>query len=261
MPLVPDEGVCLRIHDYSETSQIATIFTRGRGMVRVIAKGAHRLTKAGAGKFDGGLDLLDEATLLLTDKLDRDLNILAEWKIVEGRRELRTNLRGMYLGLYLAELLANFFEVNEPQVEMYERFRVTLDLLSSEAIEEAALSMVLEILKAAGFLPALTHCAACTMPMGGETSVFYSVRAGGAICRNCEMITADRVQIDRRLLGTLVVLHRATRDIAGLMRLPKLSRSQADAIHAVLMAHVEHTLGKQLRLRSFVIPKRGRVLR
>ena len=59
MPLVNDRCICLRKIEYSETSQILALFSRGHGLVRVIAKGAHRRTKAGASKFDGGVDLLD----------------------------------------------------------------------------------------------------------------------------------------------------------------------------------------------------------
>jgi DNA repair protein RecO (recombination protein O) len=261
MSMVSDEGVCLRIHEYSETSQIATIFTRGRGLVKVIAKGAHRMTKAGAGKFDGGLDLLDEAAMVVSDRLEANLLILAEWKVIQGRRELRGNLRGMYLGMYAAELLANLFEVHDPQAELYERFRWHLDQLCTEAREEATVLMVLEAIKSAGFLPSLTHCAACTMPMGGESAVYFSVRAGGAICRNCEMITADRVPIDRRLLGTLVVMMRAGRDDGSLLKLPRVPRGVADSVHALLMAHVEGTLGKVLRMRRYVLPSRSRALR
>ncbi len=59
MPLVSDRCICLRKLDYSETSQILMLMSRDYGIIRVIAKGAHRKTKAGASRFDGGIDLLD----------------------------------------------------------------------------------------------------------------------------------------------------------------------------------------------------------
>ena len=51
MPLQPDRCICLRKFEYSETSQILTLLGKDTGLVRVIAKGAHRKTKAGASKF------------------------------------------------------------------------------------------------------------------------------------------------------------------------------------------------------------------
>ena len=59
MPLVSDRCICLRKTEFSETSQILTLFSRTFGVVRLMAKGAHRRTKAGSSKFDGGIDFLD----------------------------------------------------------------------------------------------------------------------------------------------------------------------------------------------------------
>ena len=48
MALARDRCVCLRKVEYSETSQILLLFGRTHGRVQLIAKGAHRRTKAGA---------------------------------------------------------------------------------------------------------------------------------------------------------------------------------------------------------------------
>ena len=76
MALVSDRCVCLRKVAYSETSQILLLFARNHGLVRVIAKGAHRTTKAGASKFGGGIDLLDLADTV-TVAFDRPPGVFA----------------------------------------------------------------------------------------------------------------------------------------------------------------------------------------
>src|SRR5882724_8799453 len=110
MPLVRDRCICLRKIEYSETSQILTLFARDHGITRVIAKGAHRRTKAGASKFDGGLDLLDLGEAVFFHDVARDLPPLTEWGLREGHLALRQNLRGIYLGLYAAELVTRLIE-------------------------------------------------------------------------------------------------------------------------------------------------------
>src|SRR6476646_11253288 len=105
MPLVNDRCICLRKLQYSETSQILTLFARDHGITRVIAKGAHRRTKAGASKFDGGVDLLDVGDAVFTGDPGRDLGTLTEWSLRDGHRALRSSLRGLYLGIYAAELV------------------------------------------------------------------------------------------------------------------------------------------------------------
>src|SRR2546429_3723508 len=97
MPLARDRCVCLRKVEYSETSQILTLFGRQHGVMRVIAKGAHRTTKQGASKFGGGIDLLDIANAVFTLDLEKDLRTLTEWTLAEGNHHLRPNLRAIYL--------------------------------------------------------------------------------------------------------------------------------------------------------------------
>src|SRR5687768_2231699 len=110
MSLVQDRCICVRRVEYSETSQILTLFSRAHGMVKVIARGAHRRTKAGASKFDGGIDLLDVGDAVFTHYTDRDLCTLTEWTLREGHPELRRTLRGLYLGFYAAELVSFLIE-------------------------------------------------------------------------------------------------------------------------------------------------------
>src|SRR5215213_569910 len=86
MALARDRCVCLRKVEYSETSQILLLFGREHGLLRVIAKGAHRRTKAGSSKFDGGVDLLDVGDAVFTFDPARDLNTLTEWGLREGHR-------------------------------------------------------------------------------------------------------------------------------------------------------------------------------
>src|SRR5205809_5082145 len=105
MSLVSDPSLCLRKTEYSETSQILTLFSRAHGLLRVIAKGAKRTTKAGASKFGGGLDLLDVGEAVFTHAPERELATLTEWTLPDGHLELRRSLRSMYLALYAAELV------------------------------------------------------------------------------------------------------------------------------------------------------------
>src|SRR5687768_18449628 len=116
MSLVPDRCICLRKVEYSETSQILLLFARGHGLVRVIARGAHRVTKAGASKFGGGIDLLDVGEAVFTDRPERDLATLTEWHLREGHLELRRSLRGLYLGFYAAELVSLLMQEDRKSV-------------------------------------------------------------------------------------------------------------------------------------------------
>ena len=73
--------------------------------MRVIAKGAHRTTKAGASKFGGGIDLLDIGDAVFTLDLEKQLGTLTEWTLREGHSSCVAICAAMYLAQYAAELV------------------------------------------------------------------------------------------------------------------------------------------------------------
>jgi DNA repair protein RecO (recombination protein O) len=251
MPLVSDRCICLRKTEYSETSQILTLFGREHGIVRVIAKGAHRRTKAGASKFDGGIDLLDIGQAVFTHASDRDLGTLCEWSLREGHLELHRNLRAIYLGLYAAELAGMLIEEHDPHPDLYERLEHVLLELPSARTEEAFLSYELDLLREAGYLPEMSACISCGQTIGDRA--YFSPSHSGTVCRNCEMATPDRIEIDARLLRLVQGILRLPRANGSPQRLPRLTRHQTDPINRLLAEHVEHTLSRRLRLPNYVL--------
>jgi DNA repair protein RecO (recombination protein O) len=247
MALVSDTAICLRKLEYSETSQIVTLLTPDHGLIRVIAKGAHRTTKAGASRFDGGVDLLDEGIAQFTAKAERDLNTLTEWKITEGRRYLRTDLRRLNLGLYLAELISNLFEVHDPHPNLFERFRATLDELATPALEESAVAMMLDTLRESGFVPMMSRCVNCSKPTAEQRRMWFSLNRGGAICQTCQPTIQDARPTDPKMLLFAVNVLLLPRVDGRAQRLTRLTRPQASALHRLMIEHVQHASGREVR--------------
>src|SRR5947209_12564037 len=100
------EGVVIRGSDWSETSRIATVWTREFGRVRALAKGGRRLKS----NFESALDLLTVCNIVLLRKSSGSLDLLTEAQVVERFPRLRTDLAALYAGYYLAELLADWPE-------------------------------------------------------------------------------------------------------------------------------------------------------
>ena len=256
MSLVHDRCICLRKVEYSETSQILALLSRDHGLLRVIAKGAHRVTKAGASKFGGGIDLLDVGDAVFTHSPEKELATLCEWTLREGHLGLRRNLRGIYLGLYAAELVATLIEEHDAHPELFERLEETLDELQTARVEETFISFELDLLRQTGYLPQLDACSACGAALDQNSRAFFSPASSGAICRNCEGATPDRLEVDPRILQIAQTLLRLSRGNGSSARLPMLTRRQSDPINLMLAEHVEHTLSKRLRMRGYVLDSR-----
>jgi len=253
MPLAHDRCICLRKVEYSETSQILTLFGREHGLMRVIAKGAHRTTKQGASKFGGGIDLLDLGEAVFTLDLEKQLGTLTEWKLTEGHLELRRNLRSVYLGQYAAELVSVLIEEHDPHPELFDRLEQTLSELHSSRGEETFLSFELDLLRESGYLAELSNCVSCNAALSEREHAYFSPNRGGVVCRNCQGVVPDRMQVDARLLRMIQGILKLPRSNGSLQRLPRLTRYQTDPINRMLADHVEHTLGRRMRLPRYVL--------
>jgi DNA repair protein RecO (recombination protein O) len=253
MGLVQDRCICLRKIEYSETSQILTLFGRSHGLVRVIAKGAHRTTKAGASKFGGGIDLLDVGEAVFTDRPEKDLSTLTEWALVEGHRELRGDLRSLYLGFYAAELVSMLLIEHDPHTRLFDRLEEVLVELGTARAEQACLVFELDLLRETGYLPELSACVGCGGALNGRAGVFFAASRGGMICRNCAGAYPERLGFDGRLLGVMQYVLNLSGGNGSARRLPALTRHQTDPINRVLAEHVQHTLGRRLRLPRYVL--------
>ena len=254
MALANDRCICLRRIEYSETSQILLLFSREHGTIRVIAKGAHRRTKAGASKFDGGIDLLDIGEAVFMHDPQRDLGTLTEWSLREGHPELRRSLRGLYLGMYAAELVAMLIEEHDPHPQLFDRLEGCLLELGTARAEEAFLAFELDLLRETGYLVELNACVGCGQELTDGT-IYFSPASSGIVCRNCEGGYPDRVGLDARLLRLVQGMMKLPRSNGHAQRLPKLTRHQTDPINRLFAGHVEHTLGRRLRMTGYVLGK------
>lgn len=253
MPLVADRCICLRKVEYSETSQILTLFGRAHGLVRVIAKGAHRTTKAGASKFGGGIDLLDVADAVFSHAPHKDLPPLTEWTLYDGHRDLRRSLRAIYLGTYAAELVATLLEEHDPHPSLFDRLESTLDDLATPSkVEQAFLAFQIDLLREAGLMPELGACGNCGRSIAGDARAFFAASVGGVVCRDCEPAFPQRLEIDPRLLRIVQTIAALPAEDGSPRRLPILTRHQTDPLNRLFAEHVQYASGRQLRLARYV---------
>src|SRR5712675_2576932 len=100
MPPVKATALVLHTTDWSETSRIATLWTREFGKVRALAKGGRRLQS----NFETALDLLTLCSIVFLRKSSGSLDLLTEAQVVERFPRLRSDLAALYAAYYLAEL-------------------------------------------------------------------------------------------------------------------------------------------------------------
>ena len=157
MPMERATALVLRTTDWSESSRIATLWTRELGKVRALAKGGRRLKSS----FDSALDLLTVCGIVLLRKSSGSLDLLTEAQVVRRFARLREDLSALYAAYYVAELLADWTEDLDPHPALFDQALTTLDALATVGSDVPLETMRFEMvfLGEMGYRPVLDRCA------------------------------------------------------------------------------------------------------
>jgi DNA repair protein RecO (recombination protein O) len=237
-------ALVVRGTDWSETSRIATLFTREFGKVRALAKGGRRLKSS----FDCAFDLLSVCRIVFLRKAHGGLDLLTEARLEEQFPILRQNLRALYAGYYVAELLADGTQDYDPHPALFDAALESLrNLGNSTDPRGVASAFELVWLRELGYSPRLDACATCGVEAPAEGA--YSPSAGGIVCPNCGPAAVDRRWLTPECLA-------AMRDLAGASsREPAradLPSFVVDELRPVLGQTVSYVLGRRPRLLGYV---------
>jgi DNA repair protein RecO (recombination protein O) len=180
------QALVLRTSDWSESSRIATLWTREFGKIRTVAKGGRRLRSA----FDNAIDLLTLCSIVFLRKSSGSLDLLTEAQVVQRFPRLGQDLPALYAAYYVAELLSDWTEEYDPHPLLFDEALATLRELNDPATGAGTLGprvvrFEMVLLRELGYSPVLEVCASCA----GEVSapgLAFSAAAGGVLCRSCQ---------------------------------------------------------------------------
>src|SRR5438876_6553076 len=180
-------ALVLQTTDWSETSRIATLWTREFGKIRALAKGGRRLRS----NFESALDLLTVCCIVFLRKSSGGLDLLTEAQVVQRFPRLRTDLTALYAAYYVAELLGSWTEEYDPHPHLFDAVLETLQHLgapaeagSSSATGLRLVRFELVLLHELGHTPSLEVCTLCAAPVTGQRLAF-SATTGGMLCPKC----------------------------------------------------------------------------
>jgi DNA repair protein RecO (recombination protein O) len=243
MPSEKAHALVLRTTDWSETSRIATLWTREFGKVRVLAKGGRRLKSS----FESALDLLTVCSIVFLRKSSGSLDLLTEAQVVRRYPRLRTDLAALHAGYYVAESLTDWTEEYDPHPALFDE---ALDALAAfgAAVPVGLRVMRFEmvLLRELGYSPTLETCAVCATPVA-PPGLAFSAAAGGVVCKGCQARQRER----RSLSPGAWQLLRALAEPGG-----DWNRTWNDAVRKevrqVLGHYVTYLLGRRPRMLPYL---------
>ncbi|MCA9292497.1 MAG: recombination protein O N-terminal domain-containing protein [Phycisphaerales bacterium] len=151
MATITDHGLVLRQWEFSETSQTVLLFCRTHGLLRGLAKGAHR-DKA---PFSGGFELLTRGEIVAIPKGANDLANLIEWDLQEVFWGPRRSWSCYQSGLYIIDVLRHMLIDADPHPMLFDGAVAALRALGQATDPQAILTFQWLVLHETGYEPRL----------------------------------------------------------------------------------------------------------
>ncbi|AQT67628.1 Recombination protein O [Anaerohalosphaera lusitana] len=238
-----DIAICLRTVDYSETSQIATLFCREAGKISAIAKGSRRKKSS----FDGPLEIFTYGDVIYTlPKQDGSLATLIELDQRPVFVGLRHRLYTMNCALFAAELTNKFTQDFDPHPDLFDNFVQFLQDLRTSEDETAAIRLLvifqLTLLSDIGSGLILSRCANCSAPYSSTwPRIYFTSQAHGIVCPDCEISYPDKIRLSRTSAAC----------ISDLQKFKNADPDRVREIERLLVRHFTELLHKPPRMAKF----------
>ncbi len=250
MPAEKSLAIVLRLVEFSETSLVVTLFTREFGKISALAKGARRPK----GPFEAALDLLALCRVVFLHKSTGALDLLTEAKLERRFRAAARDLSRLYAGYYVAELLAELTDEDDPHPELFDQAnRALMDLDGDAPVGSTVLELEMSALRLLGHLPSLSECVGCGAAVAAEGRVAFGLIAGGVLCAKCRTGQRSVVSVSAEALRGLRQL--AEGQESGISSQPSIVGTEPKVfgeIRGLMSNYLAHHLGHKLRMHSYL---------
>ena len=230
------EAIVLRKMDYRETSQIVTLFTREKGKLTVLAKGARQAKS----QFGATLQPMAHIQAVVYHKPTRDIQTLGETSHLSLFSSLGAGLEKLTIGLQVVELVYAVLQVEEENEAVFALLLETLVRLDyAEAhIENIWPFFQLQLVSTLGFQPYIEK--SDVESITGEYG-YLALETGAVHPQVIAGVQARKAS--RSALRAFSVLAKANMDIAMRMHMSEqVCHEVAVLIDNYLRYHLEESL-------------------
>jgi DNA repair protein RecO (recombination protein O) len=237
------DGLILHRTDFGEADRLLTVFTPGLGRLRLLAKGARKVTSRKAGHIEPFM------YVHLLVARGRNLDIVSQVEMLEAFRPLREDLERASQAYYLAELISSFIEEGDENPLLFDMALATLARLCEARDRLLAMRFFeLHSLGLVGYQPQLHFCVECRGQLEPVTNYFHPA-SGGTLCpRHGEAVRSA----EPLALPTLKVLRylqtRPWDQVAALQLKPDTHLD----VEAVLQRYIVYLLERRLKSVDFI---------
>jgi DNA repair protein RecO (recombination protein O) len=237
------EAVVLRRISFGETDRVVTLFTRYRGKLNAVAKGA----RGPKSRLGGATEPFTWFNALLAK--GQNLDVLTQAEVQNSFPGIRRDLASIGYASYFLEVVDAGVEERQPLPELWDLLVGALGTLeAAQTPDVLARAFELNAMRIVGYEPRLYQCALDEYQVDAPGAVFHPLK-GGMLCPRCARIAPGGVRVEPETVQAL-------RDLDH-MPLVRCARSELSPvlrrqIAACLLPYVRHHLEAPLKSLQFL---------
>ena len=189
MPLEQTEAIVLRTFNTGEQDKIVVFFSRDKGIIRGVAKGARKF----GNRFGSSLEPLSLVKFFYYEKERKDLVTVGNCDLIESFFEIQNDLNTSFTLSYFAELIEGFSPSRAKDNTLYRLLLSVLRSLKSGGdLYFSARYFEVWLLKINGVLPDFNKCKKCRKTI--TNSGWLSSKKDGVFCHCCAQQKKEEIK-------------------------------------------------------------------
>ncbi len=234
---VKEKALVVRSIRHGETSRIITLFTRSRGRVAVIAKGARRGKSTSTG---GSVETSNLIEALIYFKPSRSVQTLGQASVLKSYPHIKRDLVLTGYASAGMELLNLSFTDAEPNPAAFDAAATMLENLENGRGDPRINLWIfqLALLRASGFAVNPLTCPVCGADEAliGARNIFW-LDAGAVCCSDCRPVSGSSLPLSGESVS---ILRKLTENNSTAVRRLKPSRTARGEISSVLKKYLKY---------------------
>ncbi len=195
-------AIILNSYDHAESDMIVTFFTKHKGRITGIAKGAKRSKK----RFVNKLELFSLLTLSYTESNTKSLAFINEAELHTSFINIRSQISLFNTASVIQEIVLNATGEREGDNTIFNLLLWALTSLNEKRAHLPILvTFLLLFFDYIGYRPHLDKCLSCNRDLFSGPKHYFNPRAGGIICGQCKKL--DKTPLIPLSLGTVRLLN------------------------------------------------------
>jgi DNA repair protein RecO (recombination protein O) len=214
------EGIVIRVRNLGEADRIVTLYTKERGKLNTVARGARRIRN----RLLSPTQVFTHGRYLIFP--GKGLHNLSQADIVHSGQAIRDDLEKFAYASYVTELLDALTAEEDPTDRIFPLLAATLSMGEGGRFKLAVRAFEIRLMRELGYEPELYQCLHCRQTLKSNVSF---TEQGGALCEKCVghvpgsmSLTNGTWELMKRLLewefSRLTVLHPDTSNETELRR-------------------------------------------